>query len=168
MNAKLFLRLSENLSFIHSTSYLHLPHQINQEPIDLLLQTSSAPKKWKVNLNYQEHKTHSESPKSHEPHLNRMIRESSQKIYYFRIPFKNSQILNQQNQVIPELNHYSYSIAFTIRFDDNLVNYSKSNGLDGSNRFNNESYVHLFSVNLESEYSAFEIWLSPNGNLLFM
>ena len=31
-----------------------------------------------------------------------------------------------------------------------------------------ESYTHIFSVNLNDEYSSFELWLNPNGNLLFI
>jgi hypothetical protein len=124
---------------------------------------------------------HTEARK--EPNLNRMIKESAHKISCFKIPLKlnqNEKPLNQsmtQSQsftTVPnggEINRHSYSIGFMIRFDNNLINFSKSYGLNsrnisGGNSF--ESYLHLFSVNLDTEYSSFEIWLSSNGNILFM
>lgn len=194
MSANLLLKLSENLQMIHSTNYLHLPYQPHQEPIDYLLQTFAAPKKWKINLNYEpsestpekQHKFTFEnlsemSPKGGEPHLHRLIKESAQKIYCLKIPIKynisvkavgsssstqNSNQLNSQYQ--PEFIKHSYSLGFMLRFDDNLINFAKSYGLANSYKNNFESYAHLFSVNLDSEISSFEIWLSPNGNLLFM
>jgi hypothetical protein len=53
-----------------------------------------------------------------------------------------------------------------------LVNFNNSflfKGLMNSKNMSSyESYAHIFSINLDSEYSSFEIWLNPNGNLLFM
>ncbi len=40
--------------------------------------------------------------------------------------------------------------------------------MNSKNMSSYESYAHIFSINLDSEYSSFEIWLNPNGNLLFM
>jgi hypothetical protein len=76
-----------------------------------------------------------------EPHLSRMINESGQKLSCFKIPLKfNSsspsmstssqyqQNQSQQQQHASESIRYSYSIVFSIRFDDNLINFSKSYG----------------------------------------
>lgn len=188
MSANLLLKLSEKLHIVHSTYYISLPHQLHQEPIDYLLQTFSAPKKWKINTNYEPNENSSDkqnkflfdsisvdmSPNSKitEPHLNRMIRESAQKIYCLKLPIKFGQNLSQvpQTSAQPDLIRHSYSIGFMIRFDDNLINFSKSFGLTNNQKNNTsfETYAHLFSVNLDNESSSFEIWLNPSGNLLFM
>ena len=61
-----------------------------------------------------------------------------------------------------------------LRYDDNLINFSKSYGLCssntrvGSSKLALESYAHLVSLNLDNQESSFEIWLNPNGNLLFI
>ena len=177
MSANLLFKLAENLQLLHCTHFLRLPYHPNQEPIDYLLETSFAPKKWKINLNYEpntsmqsptiteNYKTNSgvftkflkspqnsfdsntSSPKSannSEHHLNRMIRESAQNICCIKIPLKFNQNLNanqQQQHQLSSINsssqynlngcdtlHHSYSLSFMLRFDDNLINFSKSYG----------------------------------------
>lgn len=104
------------------------------------------------------------------------MHESIQKIYMLKIPIKqvvgSSSSLHQQQHQQAESTHHSYSFSFNIRFDDNLIKFAKSYGL-GSNSQNKaatafESYTHLFSINLNNELSTMEIWLNPNGNLLFI
>lgn len=97
MNANLLFKLAESLQMMHCTYFL--PYQSHQDPIDYLLQTSSAPKKWKINLNYDNSGpglsgsggfSANSSTKS-EPHLRRLISESAQKIYCLKIPLKFNQ-----------------------------------------------------------------------------
>jgi hypothetical protein len=179
MSATLLFKLAENLQLMHCTHFLRLPYQPHQEPIDYLLETSFAPKKWKINLNYEPNtpiqspttvsesqKTNSglftkflkspqhsldnsiNSPKSannSEHHLNRMIRESAQNICCIKIPLKFNQNLNSNNHQQqyhqnninsisqynlngPDTLRHSYSLNFMLRFDDNLINFSKSYG----------------------------------------
>ena len=172
MSANLLFKLAENLQMLHCTHFLRLPYQPHQEPIDYLLETSYAPKKWKINLNYEPHSTATVSESSHkstsgvftkflsspqssldgsnspktsttEPHLNRMIRESAQNICCIKIPLKFNQHQNQQQQqqlqqtnantynqfnATAETIRHSYSLSFMLRFDDNLINFSKSYG----------------------------------------
>lgn len=161
MSSKLLFKLAENIQLLHCTNFLRLPYQPHQEPIDYLLETSFAPKKWKINLNYEspivtesqkafnkllKSPQHSfdnsaNSPKTSnqsEQHLNRMIRESAQNICCIKIPLKFNQPLNTNQQQQNNFNQFhlnstdtlrhSYSLSFMLRFDDNLINFSKSYG----------------------------------------
>lgn len=174
--ANLILKLTKNLQMFQCSQFLRLPNQTHQEPIDYLLQTSLAPKKFsKINLNYE---TVSQSPpQSSNEHLNRMKQESAHKISCMKIPYKSIQSTPSQQQTsasLEQANRHSYSLCFMLRYDDNLINFSKSYGLCsnntrvGSSKLALESYAHLVSLNLDNQDSSFEIWLNPNGNLLFM
>jgi hypothetical protein len=156
-SANLLFKLASNLQTVHSSCFLRMPLQTQQEPIDYLLETISAPKKWKINLNYEA--TLSPTIKSSnssditklqqnlndtknspggggggEPHLNRMIKESAHKISCLKIPLKYNQNLNLNSQNVnntdnnSNITRHSYSVAFMLRFDDNLINFSKSYG----------------------------------------
>ena len=154
-SANLLFKLASNLQTVHSSCFLRMPLQTQQEPIDYLLETISAPKKWKINLNYEptsnptsptikssnssdssktQHLNDAISSPGGEPHLNRMIKESAHKICCLKIPLKHNQnlVLNSQNSNNTDNNtiiKHSYSVAFMLRFDDNLINFSKSYGM---------------------------------------
>ena len=202
MSANMLFKLTDNMQYLQATHFLRLPHQASQEPIDYLLQTTAAPKKWKVNLNYEpggggqsitdalNEKVNMarrmndslESPTSpnlkSEPHLSRMLNESPQKISCLKIPLRlSSGHAGQQggnsggggSSYYDEGSH-SYSVCFMLRFDNTLVNFSKSYGLSemsGRSKSAYESYAHILSISLDSN-SSFEIWLNPLGSLLFM
>lgn len=207
MSANMLFKLTDNMQYLQATHFLRLPHQASQEPIDYLLQTTAAPKKWKVNLNYEptpaggqqmsitdalNEKVNMarrmndslESPTSpnlkSEPHLSRMLNESPQKISCLKIPLRLSSLhAGQQGgsggvsgggSAYYDEGSHSYSMCFMLRFDNNLVNFSKSYGLSemsGRSKSAYESYAHIISISLESN-SSFEIWLNPLGSLLFM
>lgn len=172
MYANLLLKLTKNMQMFQTSNYLRLPNQNHQEPIDYLLQTSQAPNKFsKINLNYDQSQ-HTQQ------HLNRMKQESTHKISCIKIPINNTfqSSLHATNTYTDNILRHSYSFVFMLRFDDNLINFSKSYGLCHTNtravgnsaKLAIESYAHLVSLNLDNQESSFEIWLNPNGNLLFM
>jgi hypothetical protein len=198
MGSNLLLKLSESLKIVHNTHFIRLPHQPHQEPIDYLLQTSTYNnKKWKSNRNNTNENQQKErkfsrlleenltSNTSNSPtHFKTNLHESVQKINCVKIPIKcnQSMVSNKPNINTHDIGHHSYSTAFMLRYDDNLIKFSKSYGLKSHfiNHENNgnaqkskknaafDSYAHLFSINLDNELSTFEIWLNPNGNLLFI
>ncbi len=177
--ADLLLKLTRNMSIFQCTHFLRLPNQSHQEPIDYLLQTSLAPKKFsKISLNYETtQQNQGTTNELNPPHLNRMKQESTHKISCIKIPISkpaSAQLQPQQTTTSNEPIRHSYSIVFMLKFDDNLINFSRSYGLCstnsrvGSSKLALESYAHLVSLNLDNQDSSFEIWLNPNGNLLFM
>jgi hypothetical protein len=202
MVSNLLLKLSESLQLAHSSHFIRLPHQTYQEPIDYLLESSltgSSPKKDSLKESpageQKERKTSrlfkpmldliSDSPVT-SPSKNAkndtanksIIHESAQKVHCIKIPIKLESNHTNNNTIVSQtLNSgetvkHSYSIAFMLRFDDNLIKFSKSYGLN-TQKLNSrnaafESYAHLFSINLDNELSTVEIWLNPNGNLLFI
>lgn len=127
-----------------------------QEPIDYLLQTSAsaaslsaaAQRKWKINLaEYDD----DNNAKKHHTTDNKAItsaktglvyRESCHKVYCLRVPIvKATQTVmpnNMTQQVhansansqvqVHEVVKHSYSLSFMLRFDDNLINFSKAYG----------------------------------------
>lgn len=148
MSSMLLLKLSENLSRMNCTNYLRMPCQISHEPIDYLLQTYSAPKKWKLNVKYEPCtpsksndievntpvkllSTSLKSPGFDSPPiamLNRTINESGQNLASLHIPLNvNSAAMNGRTHEIGQSVN-SHSIAFMLRFDNNLLNFSKSYG----------------------------------------
>lgn len=115
---------------------------------------------------------------------NKILRESYHNVHAIKVPFKSASSLYQTPanmaqsngaaggaQQPTELARHSYSLSFMFRFDDNLIKFSRSNCLNHKVRVNSsifESYIHVISVNLDNEWSSFEIWLNPNGNLIFV
>lgn len=99
------------------------------------------------------------------------------------------------DQTQPIVRRHSYALSFMLRFDDNLVRFSRAYRLDdrvfsgpggsgsgstGGTNFSNrssdstsqsgslQSYTHVISVNLDNEQSTFELWLNQNGQVLFL
>jgi hypothetical protein len=109
---------------------------------------------------------------------NRMVNESGEKLCCIKIPLNVTQSSSLKNSISSSSQEFikinSYSLAFALRFDNNLINFSKSYGLnrnDFSKKYqniSNDSYAHLVSVNFEILNSSFEIWINSNGNLLFL
>ncbi|RNA25940.1 hypothetical protein BpHYR1_037849 [Brachionus plicatilis] len=87
------------------------------------------------------------------------IKKLSANLVMRLVPISNENRIVKSGQQTSDFSHFSYSIGFMIRFDNNSINYSSNS---------NDSYMHLFSINLEDENSSFEIWLSQNGSILFM
>lgn len=158
MSAKLILRLTKSLNFVHSTNFIQITNEIQQQPIDLVLKPFSG-KKWKINHSYSESFDDQDIKEAEPKKMNQIIRESYQKIFHFRVPINLDKKIQKPGHQNSEFFHHSYSIGFMIRFDNNLMSYWTSSG---------DSYIHLFSVNLENENSSFEIWLNSNGSILFM
>ena len=154
MSSILLLKLSENLPRMNCTNYLRMPHQVSQEPIDFLLQTNTLPKKWKLNSKYEPstksnnieinspvklQSTSLKSPGFESPPLsvlNRIINESSQNLSSLQIPLN----VNSATASGKINEAYSHSIAVMLRFDNNLLNFSKSYG----NYFNNLLYLLFY------------------------
>lgn len=156
MSSKLILRLAKNLNFVHSTNYIQITNEIQQQPIDFVLKPYSG-KKWTINRGESIDKQ--DLKETQVKKMNQITRESYQKIFHLKVPINFDKKMQKPVHQTNDFFHYSYSIGFMVRFDNNLMNYSPSPS---------DSYIHLFSVNLENENSSFEIWLNSNGSILFM
>ena len=139
-------------------------------------------------------KAKSESPPesitSKASHKTLVYKDSCHKFYCLRVPIKQHQqqtqpgsasnnqqsfsnSANSQAPIHEPVIKHSYSLSFMLRFDDNLVKFSRAYNLNsrlsnGHNHSNLESFTHLLSVNLDNEQSTFELWLNQNGNVLFL
>lgn len=115
-----------------------------------------------------------------------MINESGQSFASLKIPLNVHSMSTAKATQTSDLTRRtnSHSLAFMLRFDNNLLNFSKSYGLCDNNKnkettnINNngsDSYVHLLTLKFGSSNgdaaavnSCFELWLNPAGSILFL
>ncbi len=168
------------MSSFHSTFYVEFPHQL-QEPIDQILNLNSKQKKWKINLNYEPFSHSSldaKSPKAKDSHkqndanassiLNELKLNRGEELACIRITLDSTIQLPNKLTDTNKLIKNSYSIIFMLRLDTNLTNYLKASGLSSQTNSHGESFIHLMTLNLNSESCCAELWLNSNGNLLFI
>ena len=143
----------------HATCFIRLPYfhssagaQQQDNPIDFLLQTFTAPRKWKINLNGDETTTTTTTTTDEtmsgidgntaniQDGRGLVYKESCHKVYCLRVPILKTTAVNQQVQANSaasqapiaayEIVRHSYSLAFMLRLDDNLIKFSKAYGIN--------------------------------------